>query len=383
MDSQAEWAGLSAKEALQREFEVKLERIRTFLSERNLGGLLLGRVDNFAWATCGADSYVPVNSEGGVASLLVTQDNQYLICNNIEKPRQLDEEVGELPLEVIDYYWFEPEPSQKLLDLSGGKLASDLALPYAESVGSEMWKLRAEFTPPERERFRELGERAASAMTETILEASQGDTEWDLAALLAGLLLSDGVLPVVLLVAADERIQRYRHPLPTHKEVDEYAMIVLCAKCKGLICSLTRFVTFKEPDAELVRKNEAVAKVDATFILNTRPGAKAADILQRAREVYAETGYADEWKLHHQGGACGYAGRDWKATPDCTFEVLPHQGYAWNPSIAGTKSEDTIITGAGPGDAPVIITATPDLPVIEVETPLGKLARPAFYLAEL
>ena len=42
-----------------------------------------------------------------------------------------------------------------------------------------------------------------------------------------------------------------------------------------------------------------------------------------------------------------------------------HQAFAWNPSIAGTKSEDTVlITHSGAE----VLTQTPDLPVLESDS---------------
>ena len=46
---------------------------------------------------------------------------------------------------------------------------------------------------------------------------------------------------------------------------------------------------------------------------------------------------------HHQGGPCGYQGRDYLGSPSAPGVVLENQPYAWNPSITGTKSEDTIM----------------------------------------
>ena len=39
----------------------------------------------------------------------------------------------------------------------------------------------------------------------------------------------------------------------------------------------------------------------------------------------------------------GYVARENRATPGSTIPVSANQVYGWNPSIAGTKSEDTIL----------------------------------------
>ena len=40
------------------ELDLKLGRLRALLAERQLDALLLRQVSSFAWATCGAASYV-------------------------------------------------------------------------------------------------------------------------------------------------------------------------------------------------------------------------------------------------------------------------------------------------------------------------------------
>jgi antitoxin VapB len=60
-------------------------------------------------------------------------------------------------------------------------------------------------------------------------------------------------------------------------------------------------------------------------------------------EAYAEVGYPDEWQKHNQGGAAGYQSRDYDGSPTNSEIVVADQGFAWNPSITGVKSEDTMI----------------------------------------
>ena len=81
------------------ENEQKLGLIRSWMADRKLGALYLQRVSSFAWATCGAASYINVASTDGVASLLITPDQQYLFTNNIEAPRLEKEE------KLLDQGW--------------------------------------------------------------------------------------------------------------------------------------------------------------------------------------------------------------------------------------------------------------------------------------
>ena len=120
-------------------------------------------------------------------------------------------------------------------------------------------------------------------------------------------------------------------------------MNVVCARKWGLIISCTRLVHFGAIPPELRRKHDAVVRVDAAFNLNTKINRPINEIFMAGLKEYADTGYADEWKLHHQGGPTGYAGRDFIGTRDEKRRVCPNQAFAWNPSITGTKSEDTIL----------------------------------------
>ena len=124
-------------------------------------------------------------------------------------------------------------------------------------------------------------------------------------------------------------------------------MAVLCGKRNGLIVNLTRMVyAGKKLPAELDRKHKAVCAVDAAFNHATVVGTPLKDIFAKGVAEYAKQGFANEWALHHQGGPTGYQGRSYLGRPTEKRLVLPNQAFAWNPSIAGTKSEDTILVGS-------------------------------------
>ena len=86
------------------------------------------------------------------------------------------------------------------------------------------------------------------------------------------------------------------------------------------------------------------------------------DVFARLVAEYREQGYPDEWLRHHQGGSIGYAGREYKGTPDSTRVVRTNQAFAWNPSIAGTKCEDTLLAGPERNE---FLTATGNCPNVD------------------
>ncbi len=357
------------------EFEGKQTRIRSLLAKYQLDALLLQRVSSFAWATCGAASYVNTAATFGEASLLITPDKHYLITNSIEAPRLLEEE--QLGTQGWDFQvapWY--KVNQALFNLSRGlRLGADGDYPGATNVASILARLRANLLPEEGERFRTLGRICAEAMDSAIRAVRPRMTEFEIAALLAAEALRRDAQPTVNLVATDERVFQYRHPLPTEKKLERYAMLVLCGRKWGLVCSITRLVHIGRLPEELSRKAEATAKVDARLIDETRPGRKLGDIFMRAADIYTETGYANEWQLHHQGGPAGYEPREYLATPDATDVVAAGQVYAWNPSITGTKSEDTILVGETDNET---LTTISGWPMVTVQLAPGHtVTRPA------
>lgn len=357
------------------EFEIKQARIQTLLAERGLEALLLQRVGSFAWATCGGASYINTAATFGAASLLITKDRRYLITNNIEAAR-LEQEQGLAgqgwEFKVNDWH----EPAAALPELTAGlKVAADNLFPGATDLTDEIARLRANLTPEEGARFRALGRLCAEAMDAAIRAVRLGQTEFQIAALLASEVKSRGAQPIVNLIATDERIFKYRHPLPTEKKLERYAMLVLCGRWKGLVCSITRLTHFGRLPEDIRRRAEAVARVDAAYIAATRPGAKLSDIIQRGEWAYAESGFPDEWRHHHQGGAAGYEPREYLGTPTSNDVVSAGQAFAWNPSVAGAKSEDTILVGQEQNE---VITAIEGWPMMPVTVADGQaMARPA------
>ncbi len=359
------------------EFQTKQETIRNFLTKNQVDALLLQRISSFAWATCGAASYINTAAAFGDASLLVTSTGSYLITNNIEATRlEKEEKLAAQGWEFKVSPWHE---SHRLIDTiaRGLRLGADHAYPGALDLSPQVSAMRSLLLPEEVDRFRTLGKLCAQAMNEAIAGVTPGQTEYEIAGLLAGSAERRGVQAIVNLIATDERIYSYRHPLPTAKKLDRYAMLVLCGRGQGLVCSITRLVHFGPMPDDLQRKQEAVARIDAEFILSTRPGVKMSEVFQNAVAMYAETGFSEEWHNHHQGGTAAYEPRETVATLATQAEVELHQAYAWNPSVTGTKSEDTVLVG---NDRNEVLTVIPGWPTLSIHRKGQVLERPAILI---
>jgi Xaa-Pro aminopeptidase len=358
------------------EWEHKLSEVRRWLAKTGAGAVLVEEQGAFAWLTCGGDSHVSLGQREGCASVLVTRERVFLLAANNEVARIQEEELSPLPSEVATFPWYQPTQARSLVErLAGsGPVVSDLGQWGFARADPSFTALRFTLLEPELERYRRVGRDAAEAVELACEEARPGQREREVAARVVQACAERGILPLVVLVGGDERIARYRHPLPTERAWEHTLLVSLTGRRHGLHASLTRMVSAGEPDAELLARMAAVQRVDAALLLSSRPGVSLGAVLARGQAQYAADGHPGEWELHHQGGLTGYAGRERFATPGEPLALGPGQAVAWNPSITRVKSEDTALVT---GDGPELLTLTPRWPRVEVRLPQGTVERPA------
>lgn len=325
--------------------------VRELMERKSLDAVLLSRPPNFAWYTGGGDNRVDHTSPAGVADVVVTRDRWYVFTNNIEAARMRQEQTP--GCEVVEYRWY-ANPREALRDATGGgRLGTDGQFsddPQVVDVAPEVSRLRRRLDLAAQQQYRTVGAETVAAMAEAAASLQPGVTEDEAAALLLLACRRRGLFAPVLMAAGDDRILRYRHPVPVGIRCDRRVMLVVCAERWGLYANLTHFVHFEEPDTELRRRLEACRTIlDRMRDEATRPGRTLAEAFQDCRRFYADAGFSDEWRLHHQGGSTGYATREVIATPDTGDVIEAGQAFAWNPSISGAKAEETfILTGSGP-----------------------------------
>jgi len=326
----------------------RYERLRGLMERHAVDAVVLRRPANFAWYTGGADSKVDHVASEGVADLIVRPNSELVLTSTIESPRMRAEQTP--GLQVVEYPWHRDRDAAVRELVGDARVASDVGLAGTIDLSDDIARIRRTLDADAIDSLRAVGADASAAMAEAAAALEPGMTEHEAAAVLAAACRRRGLTATVLLAAADQRIAEHRHPVPVGARIERRAMLVASAERGGLYANLTQIVEFEEPDAELACRLRACDEILARMREEaTRPGRTVADAFADCRRFYAEAGFPEEWRRHHQGGLTGYGSRELIATPASDHVIEPGQAFAWNPSVTGAKAEETfVLTEAGP-----------------------------------
>jgi Xaa-Pro aminopeptidase len=357
------------------ELEQKLQRIRSLLREEQLVAVRLRGVDWFAWATCGGSSRILLSAETGVADVLVTSDDAFVFTDVIEAERLAAEELPS-GWTVVAHAWERPEVRERQVQerAGSGAIASDRPVgderPLPASFARGRWALVLE----EQQRLRALGSDTAVTLTDALSAAEPTWSGHRLSASVHAGLVELGIDPILVLVGDAERLGRWRHPTASDRLLGKRAMVVVCARRHGLYACCTRLVAFGPPTTRALAADAAVLEVEAAALDASRPGVTLGTVLEQIQAAYARAGTPEAWREHHQGGPTGYLARERVALPG-DAAVLPRgAAVAWNPSLPGAKSEDTVLLAPDGGQD--VVTFDPRWP----STIVAGRARPAVWV---
>jgi Xaa-Pro dipeptidase len=323
--------------------------VRAVLESTGLDAVVLRRPENFAWYSGGADNRVDHASTTGVAEIVVTRHGDHVVTTNIEAARMREEQVP--GWDVVEYEWH-AGPGDLVGELAGGlAIGADAPDPSATEVdvAGLIAPLRYRLDDDAIERYRAVAADTMAAVEAACAALTPAMSETEAAGAVTAACRAAGLFTSALMVGGAARIPRHRHPIPAGAPLSARVMVVVCAERGGLYANLTRFVHFEPPDAELTAKLEACQGILAHLREATRPGRTLGDVFEDCRAFYADAGFPDAWRHHHQGGLTGYRSRELIAAPGATHEISAGQAFAWNPSLPGAKAEETfVLTDDGP-----------------------------------
>lgn len=347
-----------------------LKKVRSWLEEKGYDGVVIGRRDNYTWVSGGAKNHVTSNTEEGVAYYIIEKENIWLIADSSDLPR-MSAEQDPLGAEGVLVPWYQSIEEEIKKRVQGKVYVSDTGIAGTKNVQEELVDLRMHLSEKEIERYREIGAVCAKLVEEVCKEAKPGQTEEEIARKLKCSCIKNGISPDCVLAGADGRILDYRHPMPTDKKINKSLMLVLGGEKYGLYISMTRIVYFDEIPEEIQERYEKTQYLFACMQKMMREGMSYREYFEKVQGLYASAGYDGEWKKHHQGGPTGYGCREFVALPGLEKEIHIGQAYAWNPTIQGTKCEETtLLTEKGIE----IFTRTDEWPCKIIETPYGSLS---------
>jgi antitoxin VapB len=340
-------------------FNQRIQPLRELMKDKGLDAFVLRRNPNLAWAIAGR-AHVPTTIDMACFDLIISHDSATAITNVVEAPRLIAEELpSEVTVQTIKW----SEGRDPLLP-TGSKVGSDQPGADRIDLGVEVEMIRASLIDSDLARFQAICVDAAVALGNAMKQVESSDREIDVAGLITHSLWQADLEIAFLGVAGQDRVHKFRHPLPTDAVVGNRVSASICAKRKGLIASVTRIVTFGQVTEQMVSDYTSIFKVEAALLDATVVGKPFSDPINAAIAAYPANGFdADEWTKHHQGGPTGFLPRDWPANQNSTRLIADNQPIAWNPTGKGWKAEDTIVaTDSGVK----ILTNDPEWPVREL-----------------
>lgn len=317
------------------ETELKLARLRQFMSQNDIPAVVVRKQPNFSWLTGGGRGFIGLASEAACGSLVVTPGDAILVANSIECGRLVGEELPEKMFTYESVPWTEDGTIPAVFDRlcpNGYREDGQLGAFFAEE--------RTRLCSEEIERFRQLGRDVDQCMMEAARGVVPLTSEFEMAGRLSAAMWAKGLEPITMLIAADDRGKRVRHYVPTDAKAQNGLICSICARRGGLVASATRTIAFQKGFAA---DYERLLEVEATAFNETTPGKSMGEVFQKICAAYDKIGMTEEWRRHHQGGLTGYLPREIRADKSTEHVVRLGEAYAWNPSCEGAKCEDTVL----------------------------------------
>jgi len=359
----------------------RLERLKLLLTSYDFDAVVLTKAANIAAFFRGAQVSLGFRQETpGRIAICVTKESVVLLGNQTEVSRIAEDELLLLDgLTSRPFRWDEwnlKVSVKSYLDSKGTKRVCDDIGVFGENIEALLEGIYYPLSDEEIKSIRQLAKDTAFIVESVAKNVKPRVTEVRVLGELAGQLVSQGIWPEFIMVAADDRVRRFRHCIAKEIPIRRLALLSATVHRRGLYVSLSRLVSLGSATARWHRLQGACNRIDAMAILLSKPHASTGEIFRAIMQSYVKEGYPGEWLAHHQGGPAGFYGRDYKATEHESRRLVERQPVVWNPTVHGAKSEDTILTG-WIGEIPEILTETGTWAYYDVSIDGVTIQRPA------
>lgn len=325
------------------EAQEKERRIHAMLDQLGYDSLIITRRDNFAWLSCGGRAVVAYTSPDSPVFLVVTPQEKTAVGISIDLLRTIDDELAGQGFRPVSLPSFGKTPAEAALQVATGRVAADGPLPGADNIGPAVTRLHEPFTLEEMERYAAVSLESGQIMHELAHWVEPGMTERQVFAHMWRLYLEHNFEGCCMFVGSDERIRRYRHAVPSDKQIEKGVLLAPCTAKWGLHVPNSRLVYFGEPPDDIRRRFRAVATMQAAMVSTVRPGVQLTSLLELCFSLFESLGYPEERTVHYHGGPSGYQANYPERCRDPEEIVKPNMAFAWYMTVAGAKSEELML----------------------------------------
>ena len=330
--------------------------------------LVLTSTGAVAWATGAISTPIDRVAPSDPLWVVYRDGEMTLVTSSVEVERiAADFDVEALGFKVVSAPWYENDAHvRRISELVGEDVASDVA-GLGVDANFELTRARLGLCGAEIEVMSGLARVATDAVEGAVGRWRPGEmSDREIAASVVRHLEIYGADAVCLIVGADERLAKFRHPIMRGDVPQNSLMVVVVARSLGLHVALTR-VTSREAQATegLMQRCE---QVNAHVREATRVGATWGEVYSALAEGYRSVGQPDAWREHFQGGPIGYGQREFELSPESQESrwwnepIAAGCATAFNPSLAGgAKIEDTYVVG---GESLTCLTRSARWPLV-------------------
>ncbi|WP_300365313.1 Xaa-Pro peptidase family protein [Brachyspira sp.] len=318
-----------------------IERLRDYIDSNDIDAVILNRRSSFAWfSQC--ENSMNFYTDFGLGYIYVDKNDAFYYTSNNEAPR-IEREIFKGSIAVKSFSWVDGPAKNVSKLIKGKKVNADFSFNGVNEDFANIKKLRYSLFDDQINTAIELGKTSASILEKTMKNIKPGLTEYQIEAEIRYAFGKENIELPVLLIACDDNLNVYRHPLATFKIANERFIAVLCPRYKGVVIALSRIVYFRKRTEEEKKRDETICKINNLLMNETNIGMNSKALWDFMVKTYKEENVETEYLNHHQGGAIGFESREWVLRPALEETIYKNQMIAYNPTLIGTKAEETLL----------------------------------------
>jgi len=359
------------------EAKEKEKRLRTALSASGYDSVIITRRSNFAWMACGGDAVSSRVSRTSPVYLVVTPQKKYAVGYSMDLPWVMEDALGDLDYEAVAMQPFGKTPEEKSLELAEGNVASDDSFLGIDDINADIIRLHEPYTPEEMARYRQLAKDCSEIQAELAHWVEPGMTERYVLARTWQLYLERGIEGHYMFVGSDDRIKRFRHPIPSDKPIEKVVLLAPGVARWGLLASTSRIICFGKPSEDLRDRFNVAATIQAALLARTQPGMHLTSLFKLIVDLFEQLGYPEERYNHFHGGPVGYWAGYAERMQDPDETVKPDMAFLYYLTIAGVHCEELMLVDDQGAE---YVSIDPDWPMLEIEFEGNTASVPDIYV---